>query len=122
MNKNRPFLERLGFACAGINATWRGEASFRVQTLAALLVVAVLAWLRPSALWWAMMLAVTGLVLVAELFNTALERLIDHLHPEHHPMMMVAKDCAAGAVLVTAMTAAAVFIAFLVAAWQGSIH
>lgn len=121
MIKNRPFLERLGFACAGINATWRGEASFRVQAFFALLVVAVLAWLRPSALWWAMLLTVTGLVLAAELFNTALERLVDHLHPEHHPIMKVAKDCAAGAVLVASLTAAAVFIAFLVAAEQGGI-
>lgn len=118
MTKNRPFRQRLGFAFAGICATWLSEASFRVQTFFALVVVAVLAWLRPAPHWWAIILTVTGLVLAAELFNTALERVIDHLHPEHHPMMKVAKDCAAGAVLITALTAAVVFIAFLAAAWH----
>ncbi len=122
MIKNRPFRERLGFACAGIGEALRGESSFRVQCFFALLVVAILAWLQPSALWWAMILSVTGLVLAAELINTALERVIDHLHPEHHPMMKVAKDCAAGAVLVTALTATIVFIAFLVAAGNGAIR
>ncbi len=120
--KNRPFRQRLRFALAGICAAWRGESSFRQQTFLMLAVVAGLSWLRPSPLWWATILTVSGLVLAAELLNTALERVIDHLHPEHHPMMKVAKDCAAGAVLVAALTAVSVFIAFLVAAWHGSIH
>ncbi|SIT47844.1 Diacylglycerol kinase (fragment) [Paraburkholderia piptadeniae] len=49
---------------------------------------------------WALCLAMAMLVLAAELFNTALERLADHLYPEHHPAIGVAKDCAAGAVLL----------------------
>lgn len=120
--KNRPFHQRLNFAFDGIRAAWKDEASFRVQTLFAAAVVASLAWLRPAPLWWAIFLILIGLVLAAELINTALERIIDHLHPEQHPMMKVAKDCAAGAVLVTALTAVAVFIAFLVGAWHGAVH
>src|SRR5512141_2182584 len=117
--KNRPFHQRLHFAFDGIRAAWKSEASFRVQVFFAAAVVACLAWLCPPPLWWAILLVVIGLVLAAELINTALERIVDHLHPEHHPMMKVAKDCAAGAVLVTALTAVAVFIAFLVAAYHG---
>ncbi|HEY5994541.1 MAG TPA: diacylglycerol kinase [Gallionellaceae bacterium] len=118
--KNRPFLQRLRFALDGIYAAWRAEPSFRVQTLCMAALIALLVWLRPAPLWWAILLTVTGLVLAAELINTALERVIDHLHPEQHPMMKVAKDCAAGAVLVTALTAVAVFIAFLAEALPGS--
>ncbi len=120
--KNRPFHQRVRFALVGIYAAWRGESSFRVQTLFAAAVLAVLAWLRPQPVWWALLLIVTGTVLALELVNTALEHVIDHLHPEQHPMMRVAKDCAAGAVLVAALTAAAVFAAFLAAAWHGSLH
>jgi undecaprenol kinase len=53
--------------------------------------------------------------LAAELLNTALERVIDHLHPESHPSIKIAKDCAAGAVLVLSLAAVAVFVALLVA-------
>ncbi|HUW29800.1 MAG TPA: diacylglycerol kinase [Sulfuriferula sp.] len=117
--KNRPFLERLGFALTGIAAAWRGEASFRIQLVIAAGVVLVLLWLRPAAAWWAIVLLAACLVLAAELFNTALERIIDHLHPEHHPAIKVAKDCAAGAVLVLSLAAIAVFAALLINTWGG---
>ena len=117
--KNRPFHQRLGFAVAGIFAAWDSESSFRVQLVIAAFLFAVLLWLHPAPLWWALLLGATGLVLAAELLNTALERVIDHLHPEQHPNMKVAKDCAAGAVLVAVLTAVAVFIAFLASVWHG---
>jgi diacylglycerol kinase (ATP) len=117
--KNRPFHQRLAFALAGIRAAWRGEASFRLQVFAAGGVLAILLWLRPAPLWWAVLLLTAGVVLAAELFNTALERTIDHLHPDFHPMLKVAKDCAAGAVLVLSLAAVAVFAAFVRETWLG---
>jgi diacylglycerol kinase (ATP) len=56
----------------------------------------------------------SALVISAELFNTALEHLADHLHPEIHPQIRVVKDCAAAAVLITACAAVAVGIALIV--------
>ncbi len=53
-------------------------------------------------------------VLALELVNTALEHLADHLHPDDHPAIRMAKDCAAGAVLIAA--AAAVVIGLLTVA------
>ena len=53
-------------------------------------------------------------VIAAELFNTAIENLADHLHPEIHPSIRMVKDCAAGAVLVASAGALAVGIALLV--------
>lgn len=120
--KNRPFHQRLSFALDGIREAWKREASFRAHSFFVAVLLAGLAWLRPAPVWWALLLGVTGLVLAAELINTALETIIDHLHPEQHPMMKVAKDCAAGAVLVTVLAALAVFIAFLAEAWYGSIR
>jgi undecaprenol kinase len=52
-------------------------------------------------------------VLAAELFNTALEHALDHLHPDLHPAIKVSKDCAAGAVLVFSLSSVATFLAFL---------
>lgn len=112
--KNQPFYRRLGFALQGIRSAWRAEASFRQQCVAALGVVAVLVWRQPPALWWAILLTMCGVVLAAELFNSALEAALDHLHPEVHPAIGIAKDCAAGAVLMLSLTSACLFVAFLV--------
>lgn len=43
-------------------------------------------------------------VLVAEIFNTSIEALVDLVSPEFHPLAKLAKDAAAGAVLLAALT------------------
>ena len=111
--KNQAFHRRFGFAFQGLVAAWRGEASFRFQCLACAVVLAVLLWRRPVALWWALLLTMCALVLAAELLNTALEAALDLLHPGHHPAIGIAKDCAAGAVLVLSIASAIVFGAFV---------
>jgi undecaprenol kinase len=112
--KNQSLLKRLGFALQGIGAGWREETSFRQQSVATLCVISVLIWRRPAMVWWALLMLSCGMVLAAELFNTALENAIDRMHPDRHPAIQVAKDCAAGAVLLLSITAVGVFIAFLV--------
>lgn len=116
--KNQPFLYRLGYAISGLVATWKGEASFRFQFLACTGVVAVLTWRQAPPIWWALLLTLCGLVLAAEMFNTALETALDHLHPERHPAIGTAKDCAAGAVLLLSIVSAAVFCIFLVESFR----
>ncbi len=111
--KNLPFHRRLSFAIAGIVVAIREEKSFRTQLLAAVAVIIVLAWLRPAAFWWAVMAIAIAGVLAAELFNTAIEILTDHLHPDQHPRIKIVKDCAAGAVLIASLAALAVAAAFL---------
>jgi diacylglycerol kinase (ATP) len=117
--KNRPFLERLRFALAGLAYASRAESSFRTHVLAAAAAFGVLAWLRPPPVWWALVaLTIVG-VLAAELFNTALEQLADRVHPELHPQIKVAKDCGAAAVLVLSAGAVVVGVALLLDAWAG---
>lgn len=115
--KNQSFRRRLGFAMQGIRCAWRGEASFRQQVFLSLGVLAVLFWRQPETIWWALLLMNCGLILAAELFNTALENALDHLSPERHPAIQVAKDCAAGAVLMLSLSGLCVFVAFLVETW-----
>jgi diacylglycerol kinase (ATP) len=118
--KNKPFHHRFRFAVAGILAGLRKESSVRQQALAALFVLAILVWKRPQAVWWALLIMNCGAVLAAELFNTALEHALDHLNPEIHPAIKIAKDCAAGAVLVLSFTALGTFLAFLTTFWTRS--
>jgi diacylglycerol kinase (ATP) len=111
--KNQPFSRRLGFALAGLGTTWRSEHSFKLHAAAAAAVLVVLLWLRPAPLWWAIAALTVAFVVAAEIFNTAIEGLADHLHPEQHPAIKVVKDCAAGAVLIASTSALGVAAAFV---------
>jgi diacylglycerol kinase (ATP) len=111
--KNQALLRRLGFALTGIRTAWRTEDSFKTQLVAAVAVLAALAWFQPAPFWWAIAALTIGFVLAVEILNTAVEALADHLHPEQHPAIKTVKDCAAGAVLVAAATALGVAAAFV---------
>jgi undecaprenol kinase len=111
--KNQAFLRRLGFALAGLRATWRAEQSFKIQIAAAAAVLLLLLWLEPAPVWWAIVGLTIAFVLAMEILNTAVEGLADHLHPEQHPAIKAVKDCAAGAVLVATAAALGVAVAFV---------
>jgi diacylglycerol kinase (ATP) len=114
--KAQPFSARLGFAVNGLRVAFRREKSLRVQAAAFALALVALIMARAAALWWALILLASAMVLVAELINTSLEILADHLHPQHHPAVGLAKDVAAGGVLVASAFALAV-----AAAWGVSL-
>jgi undecaprenol kinase len=112
--KNRPLRTRLGFAFKGFGFALRAEHSLRFQASVFVAVLIALAILRPGPLWWAIVMLASSAVLAAELFNTALEHLVDHLHPEVHPQIRIVKDCAAAAVLLTVLGAIAVAVTLAV--------
>jgi undecaprenol kinase len=113
--KNRPFPERMKFALSGLAAAWHRERSFRTQVLVACLAILVLALLRPPAVWWAIVALTIIAVLAIELMNSALEALIDHLHPSQHAEIRIIKDIAAGSVLIASLGALAVGFLLLLA-------
>lgn len=113
--KNRPFRERMGFALEGIRTGWVREASFRAQTALAGCALLALIVLRPEPIWWALVGVTCALVLALELLNSAMEAVIDLLHPGIHPSIKVAKDMLAGAVLAISMAAVVVGVAMVVA-------
>lgn len=114
--KNRPLHERLGFAAEGLRTGWVRERSFRTQSLAALAALLLLVVLRPSAIWWALVAVVAAMVLALELLNSAVEGVIDLLHPGLHPEIKAIKDMIAGAVLIVSIAALIVGVSLVVAA------
>ena len=112
--KNQPLTARVLFACSGLAHGVRSERSLQLQLLTLGVVLVALAVLRPEPVWWALAIGSSALVIAAEMFNTAIEALADHLHPEIHPGIRVVKDCAAGAVLVTSIGALGVGAALVV--------
>lgn len=95
-------------AFAGIVEALRSERHMQVHSVATLLVIAVAAWLKLPGGEWLWLLAAITAVWVAELMNTAIERTIDRISLDRHPLAKAAKDTAAGAVLIAALFAAAV--------------
>ena len=111
--KNHNFLRRFGYAWAGLKICWASERSFRTHVVGAAFVLIVLAATHPAPVWWAILFLVSGAVIALEAINTAVEKLIDHVHPDQHAIIGIVKDTLAGAVLVMSATALLVFVAFL---------
>jgi diacylglycerol kinase (ATP) len=111
-------LRAIQFAGRGLAQALRRERNLRIQTAVALIVL-FLGWrsgLSPQD--WALLALATGLVLSAELMNTAVEALADALHPERHPGIGLAKDIAAAAVLLAALTALSVGLLVFLPHWS----
>ncbi|WP_010650922.1 diacylglycerol kinase family protein [Oceanobacillus massiliensis] len=95
----------IGFSYAwnGLKEIVRSERNFRIHLTVTVLVIITGLLLHLSALEWGIIILTIGLVLTAEVTNSAIEKTIDYLRPEIHPSAKVIKDVAAGAVLVAAV-------------------
>jgi diacylglycerol kinase (ATP) len=94
----------------GLNAAVRSEAAFR-QELIVFLVAVPLAFFVANAIWTRLLLlAVILFVLVAELLNTAIEKLADRVNTAHDPKIGAVKDMSSAAVGLTILLAAIVWL------------
>lgn len=115
--KNQNIFRRAGFALEGLCAAWKSERSIRAHGLAIAGALLLLLYFQPRAMWWALVLLAAGLMLITELVNTAVEKLVDHLRPEIHPDIKFVKDVLAGAVFVSCAVGGGVMLAFLLSRW-----
>lgn len=93
------------FAFEGIRSTFQTERNFRIHLVVAIVVIGMALFLEVPKIDFILLLIIIALVFCAELLNTAIEAVIDLVSPEWHPFAKVAKDTAAGAVLVSAVFA-----------------
>jgi len=101
------FLKGFVYAWQGIAAGAAGR-NFRVMLAAAVVVIVLGFFLNISLMEWCLVTLAMGLVLSLELINTAGEKLVDILSPDHDLRYGMVKDILAGAVLVAALVAAVV--------------
>ena len=99
------------FAGQGMWHAVRHQRNMRVHLAAAVAAVVAGLVLKISAVGWACVLLAIGLVLTAEMLNTVVEALVDLYTDEYHPLAKIAKDTAAGAVLISSLAALAVGLA-----------
>ena len=101
----RRLIRSFGYAFSGIGHGLKTQANLRIQVAFASGVIVAGLWLQISAIEWAILVATIMIVLSAELFNTAIEALVDRVGSEPHPLSKIAKDAGAGAVLIGAIGA-----------------
>lgn len=96
------------FAWKGIMTCAGHEQNITFHLLAALVVVMAGIFFDITKAEWMAVIICIGMVITAELFNSAIERLVDMVSPQWQSIAGEVKDIAAGAVLVTAIAAAIV--------------
>ena len=101
-------IRSFGYALRGVVLAVKNERHMRFHLAAAIVVVLAACWLRVERSEWLWLSAAIGGVWVAELFNTAIERVVDLASPDVHPLAKAAKDTASGAVLIAAAVAAVI--------------
>lgn len=104
----RPWADKFRDAVRGLKLGIRGHSSFFVHFFAGALVIAAAIALGCEFWQWCVLLLCIGLVMTAELVNSAIETLHRGLDPETRERNWKALDIAAGAVLLASISAAVV--------------
>jgi diacylglycerol kinase (ATP) len=106
--RSRSLLWSFEYAIRGIVYAVRTQRNMRLHMLSAVVVFVAALWLHISGLELIALLFAVGLVIICELVNTAIETTVDLATDGFDPLAAIAKDVAAGAVLISAITAVAV--------------
>lgn len=106
--KKEPLYRSFGYAFEGIFTCIRNERNMKIHVAVTLLVISAGFILGLSVTEWCICLGLFGLVMALELVNTAVEAVVDLVTAERHPLAKIAKDTAAGAVLIAAIMAAVI--------------
>ena len=104
--KKNPLYKSFGYAFEGIFTGIKKERNMKIHCLAMLCVIVAGLVLQISIAEWCICLVLFGLILSLELVNTAVEAVVDLVTEEKKPLAKIAKDTAAGAVLIAAIMAA----------------
>lgn len=101
----RRFFNSFGYAYEGIRYAFKYEQNITVHFIAMVLAIIFGFVFEISIIEWLIIFLIIGLVVATELINTSIEATIDLITDQTHPLAKVAKDTAAGAVLIFGITA-----------------
>ncbi|MBX2926213.1 MAG: diacylglycerol kinase family protein [Saprospiraceae bacterium] len=104
----RKRIQTFRYAFNGLADVFRTQANMRIHAAAAAAAICLGLFFKITAVEWCMVALAIGMVLLAEVFNTAIEYLTDLASPDMHPLAGKAKDAAAAAVLIAAAVSAVI--------------
>lgn len=93
----------LTYALNGLKEAFTRERNFRIHLIIAFIVVCVSFYFKLRAQEWIVIMIAIFTVLIAELVNSIVERVIDYIKPDIHPEAKIIKDLAAAMVLIAAL-------------------
>ncbi len=102
------FIKSVGFALTGIKWFFKNERNAPVHLAAATGVIVIGVFTELNSTEWCFIALAIGVVLAAEIFNTAIEKTVDVIFKEQNENAGLIKDLAAGGVLVCSLLAAAI--------------
>ena len=108
MNELKKRIKSFVYAFKGIDSLLKKEHNAWIHCIAIVVVTSCGLYFRITPTEWCIVVLCFGIVLAAEGFNTAIERLVDLVSPGFHPIAGDVKDVAAGAVLICAIASAIV--------------
>ena len=121
--RSTSLLESFNFAFEGIIHVVRYERNLRIHFLIAVAVIIAAVGFDVTRMELIALLLAIAFVLIAEMLNSALEAVVDLVTPSVEPLAKIAKDVAAGAVLIATVTAVAIgYLVFSGAVGQRSSH
>lgn len=103
--RDKKLVDSFNFAIEGLISALKNEKHMKVHILAAIIIVILAIVINASKVEILIISLSVSFVIITELVNTAVEAIIDLVSPERHPLAKLAKDVAAGAVLVAAINA-----------------
>lgn len=101
-------IKGFGYAIKGIGLAFREQLNLKIHFLAVAIVIGAGIFFELNTTEWAIIFVTFGLVITAEMLNTAIEYLVDLVSPNYNVQAGKIKDVAAGAVLISAITATVV--------------
>ncbi|WP_432355215.1 diacylglycerol kinase family protein [Sporosarcina sp. A2] len=113
----RTFFKAFTYAWMGIVHGATKERNVKFHVVAAILVIVAGAATGLRQIEWIILTAIIGLMIALELLNAAIERVVDLVTQEIHPLAKQAKDLAAGAVLVFSIASAIIGMLIFLPKW-----
>ncbi|MEC1522933.1 diacylglycerol kinase family protein [Neobacillus niacini] len=104
-DKHVHLWKSFSFAITGIKTALWSERNMRIHLFVSFIVIGCSVFFSISKLEWLFVIVAIGGILSLELINTAIERVVDLVTEDYHPLAKQAKDLAAGAVFIYAITA-----------------
>lgn len=98
-------IKGFGYALKGMGIAFREQLNLKIHFLAVAVVIGGGIFFGLNTMEWAIIFVTFGLVITAEMLNSAIEYLVDLVSPNYNVQAGKVKDVSAGAVLVSAITA-----------------
>jgi diacylglycerol kinase len=122
MIRFKRLFKSFNYAFRGLVKTFREEQNLRIQIFVAFLAILLGWYLEINKIEWCVIILAIGMVLLAEIINTAVEFVTDVLKPRIDDYVKVIKDIMAAAVMTSSIIAVIVgliiFVPYLFKIWQ----